>query len=65
MKEEALYPLSMDELLAELIQATNDLIAMQKRHDDKNAISRKLKDIQLLQRIIVAKRLHSNAEMNS
>ena len=65
MNEEALNLLSIDELLAELIQATNELAAMHKRHEDKNAISRQLKDLQLLQKIIVARRLHPIADMNS
>lgn len=65
MKEEALNLLSIDELLVHLVQATDDLVAMHKRHDDKQAISRQLKDLQLLQKIIVAKRIHSIAEMNS
>jgi len=56
MNEEILNVLSTGELLDQLIEATNELIAMHKRHEDKAEIQRKLREIQLIQKHIVARR---------
>ena len=56
MDEKALQSLSVDHLLTQMIQLTNDVVDMHKKQDSKDAIKNKLREIQLIQKIIVEKR---------
>ena len=56
MTEDALRLLSTDQLLTQMIQLTTEVIEMHRQQADKNVVNEKLKEIQLIQRIIVEKR---------
>ncbi|MGZ8554441.1 MAG: hypothetical protein ACXWV8_13600 [Chitinophagaceae bacterium] len=56
MNEEALKLLSTDQLLAQMIRLTNEVVDMHRQANDKQIIKEKLKEIQLIQAFIVARR---------
>ncbi|RYY08665.1 MAG: hypothetical protein EOO04_39675 [Chitinophagaceae bacterium] len=56
MTEEVLKTNSIDQLLAHMINLTNDVLDMHKEHTNKQDIRNKLLLLQQIQRIIVEKR---------
>ena len=56
MIEQALRLLSTDQLLTQMIRPTTEVIELHRQHADKQITDEKLKEIQLIQRIIVERR---------
>ena len=56
MNEEALKLLSIDQLLSQMMKLTNEVVDMHRQQNEKQVIKEKLKEIQLIQRIIVERR---------
>lgn len=56
MNEQALRLLSTDQLLTQMIQLTTEVIELHRQHADKQITDERLKEIQLIQRIIVERR---------
>lgn len=56
MNEQALRLLTTDQLLTQMIRLTTEVIELHRQHADKQITDEKLKEIQLIQKIIVEKR---------
>ena len=56
MNEQALRLLSTDQLLTQMIKLTTEVIELHRQQADKQITDEKMKEIQLIQKIIVEKR---------
>ncbi len=56
LSEESLNTLYVNDLFALLAKYENELYAMERNKEDKSAIKERQKDIELIQRVLIAKR---------
>jgi len=56
MTEESLHTLHINELFNRLAKYRNELLAMERNKEDKSAIKAKQKEVELIQRVLIAKR---------